>query len=126
MSRRWFILILSIMFLFALRVWIDDLSPSAKNIAVIGRNAADPAVNNDSPLYIFPEMQAFEVRASDVSEDLVSFNQNKIISPASLIDSGIIYIFPNWPEGLDVNFNEVIVDNYSALRPDPSIQFQEY
>ena len=124
MSKRWFILVISILFLFAFRVWIDDVSPfHVKNMANTD-DQVNMSANNGYRAYIFPVSQPSTIYHSAQYSDYTPFYSKDLFSSAALTDSGILYIFPTWPEGLDVNLEEVVVDNFNKINAYPDLEFQ--
>ena len=114
MSKRWFILAFSILFLFAFRVWINDLSSGYHEPLV--RNAEDIQLVENHQLLIFPASMGFNTFFSDGLNFLRIANGNAGL-PGTALFSGneSRYIFPTWPDTLAFSFKDVLVDNYDFL-----------
>jgi len=126
MSKRWFILVISILFLFAFRVWIDDVSPLHVKNMVNTEDHSNMNTNNSYRAYIFPVSQRSIRYDPEHYRNYTPFYTRDLFSSATLTDSRTFYIFPTWPEGLDVNLEEVVVDNFNKMNTYSGLEFQDH
>jgi hypothetical protein len=109
MSRRWFILAISLIFLFVFRIWINEVSDSKRySVGII-----DSGDNHQ--LLIYPA-------SSGISGNLdVAFNPVSTLKRSTesqyieLLENNneLLYIFPIFPDTLSYTMQEVIV-NYDT------------
>jgi hypothetical protein len=128
MSNRWFILVISILFLFVFRIWLDDVSLLNKTNRVNNVDPLDIVSDRDFQAYIFPVSETSDLNNTIDLSVLTTLNPHDALSPASLKDYGFFYIFPYWPDSLLFNFQEVAVNYNTQLNTYSSsyLKFQEY
>jgi len=128
MSNRWFILVISILFLFAFRIWLDDISPLDKTNMVNSFDPHDFVNDTDFQAYIFPVSETRVINDAVDLSILTTFNPFDALSPGSLRDYEYFYIFPYWPDSLLFNSQDIAVNYNTQLNPYRSsyLQFQDY
>lgn len=123
MSKRWFILVFSLFFLFLFRIWINEISTSEKYRVGI----FDSGDNNQ--LFIYP---ASSTSYTDLNTE---FNLGSTLQRSSesqyieLLENNneLLYIFPIFPDTLSFAINEVIVNNDTRISASNRIfKFSDY
>lgn len=107
MSRRWFILAFSLIFLIVFRIWINEVSESEKyRVGII-----ESGENNQ--LLIYPASSGASANL-DVAINPVSTLQRSSESQyIELLENNneLLYIFPIFPDTLSFSMHDVIVNH---------------
>jgi hypothetical protein len=109
MSRRWFILAFSLVFLFVFRTWINEVSDSERYLVGI----IDSGENNQ--LLIYPASTGSSSNLDIVLNPVNTLERSTESQYIELLENNneLLYIFPIFPETLSFTMHEVIV-NYDT------------
>ena len=109
MSRRWFILAFSLVFLFIFRSWINEVADSDKyRLGII-----DSGKNNQ--LLIYPASSEKSVNLEVAFNPVSTLHRSTETQYIELLENNneLMYIFPIFPDSLSYTIDEVIV-NYDT------------
>ena len=101
MSRRWFILAFSIIFLFVFRIWINDMHINeSDNAAQIKSQTGNISVETFTPP-TYHALGAFNLGNKSWFENSILTRDN----------NQYLYIFPAWPDTLGYTYEQVFVNH---------------
>jgi hypothetical protein len=109
MSRRWFILAISLIFLFVFRIWINEVSDSKRySVGII-----DSGDNHQ--LLIYPASSGTSVNLDVAFNPVSTLKRSTESQYIELLENNneLLYIFPIFPDTLSYTMQEVIV-NYDT------------
>jgi len=101
MSRRWFILAFSIIFLFVFRIWINDMGINESNYTVQNTSQTGNIKVETFTPPTYHAMGSFNL----VSK---SWLENSILKRDI---NEYLYIFPAWPDTLGYSYEQVFVNH---------------
>ena len=101
MSRRWFILAFSIIFLFVFRIWINDMRIIESESAAQNMSQTDNISIETFTPPTYHSMSAFNLGSE-------SWFENSILKRDI---NHYLYIFPAWPDTLAYTYEQVFVNH---------------
>jgi len=123
MSKRWFILAFSLVFLFLFRTWINEVSNSERyRVGII-----DSGDNNQ--LLIYPASSSSSANMKGAFHAVSNLQKSSESKYIELLESNneLIYIFPIFPDTLSYTMHEVIVNYDTRVSPSNRIfRFSDY
>jgi len=124
MSRRWFILAFSLVFLFLFRMWINELSTTERyRVGIIdsGNNnqlMIYPASSSSTPDLINGEINVLSTLQKSSESQYIELLEN---------NNELLYIYPIFPDTLSYTMYEVIVNHDTRLSPSNRVfKFSDY
>ena len=123
MSRRWFILAISLIFLFVFRIWINEVSDSKRySVGII-----DSGDNNQ--LLIYPASSGTSVNLDVAINPVSTLKRSTESQYIELLENNneLLYIFPIFPDTLSFTMHEVIVNYDTRVSPaNRAFRFSDY
>ncbi len=111
MSRRWFILAFSLIFLIVFRIWINEVSESEKyRVGII-----ESGENNQ--LLIYPASSGASANLDVAINPLSTLQRSSESQYIELLENNneLLYIFPIFPDTLSYTMQEVIVNHDTRI-----------
>jgi hypothetical protein len=123
MSRRWFILAFSLIFLFVFRAWINEVSDSERyRVGII-----DSGDHNQ--LLIYPASYGTSASLDGTFNPVSTLERSTESQYIELLENNneLLYIFPIFPDTLSYAMHEVIVNHDTRISTSNQIfKFLDY
>ena len=123
MSKRWFILAFSLVFLFLFRTWMNELSTMERyRVGII-----DSGDNNQ--LMIYPASSSSTPSLNGEINVVSTLQKSSESQYIELLENNneLLYIFPIFPDTLSYTMYEVIVNHDTRVSPSNRIfKFSDY
>jgi len=123
MSKRWFILAFSLVFLFLFRTWMNELSTMERyRVGII-----DSGDNNQ--LMIYPASSSSTPSLNGEINVVSTLQKSSESQYIELLENNneLLYIFPIFPDTLSYTMYEVIVNHDARVSPSNRIfKFSDY